>query len=220
MAAIEGFNATGRLLEWSRGQSAEPVTWFSSLPVEVVPLGVPGWSILRFRSDMPLLGEEDSRKEWVYPYLLRESGNRLLLLSSHSELTLKILDLCNIRWRLSSPTIYVPQLVANIVSNPGEFVIGALWARIDAFGRSLRTIALYGDDLGDSALFKDILPRLRPFRVALRNLRLDAEVLSLSIRAEVGFTFSGEHSLQRADDALAFVTATGFLDWDKGHSVI
>jgi hypothetical protein len=91
--------------------------------------------------------------------------------------------------------------------------LSALYAAVDGFGRSVRTVSLFGDDLGGAAMVRGILEYLNPFRVTLRDIRNDLEVLSISTQGEMNFYYRGASSLDAVDKALSHIRRGSFIHW-------
>ena len=80
-------------------------------------------------------------------------------------------------------------------------------------------MALYGADVGDSKLFRDMLSGLQPYRVTLRKVESGQEVVSVGSRGEIGFHFSGKRSLSDTDAALRFLAKGSYIDWNRQLAV-
>jgi hypothetical protein len=177
-----------------------------------------GWYSLTFRSNEPMMGEDKMLvpPPYYYPFLVRVSSGkkRLLLLSLDDSLINKLLALMDWARRIKPAQIKIPDLVKQLTEKPDAYSLSIVFARVDGYGRSLRAISIYGTDLGDAQLFRDILPKLVPFRVQLRNVRTGEEVLQIGTKGEVGFSYRDATTLQKVDKALIFLTRHGFLIWD------
>jgi hypothetical protein len=116
-----------------------------------------------------------------------------------------------------SPLVNIPAITRDLAKRPGTFCMGALHARVEGYGNSLRSLALYGNDLAESKLFFELLPQITPFRVHLRDVRLGYEVLSIGSKGEVGFFYRAYESLKDVDRALTYLTQGGYLSWPFGE---
>jgi hypothetical protein len=149
--------------------------------------------------------------------LVRFSSNktRLLLLSSNDELVDKFLMQSHWKNHVKAAQIMIPDLVRQLTEKPDVYSLGIVYARVDGYGRSLRAISLYGADLAEAQLFRDILPKLVPFRTLLRDVRTGNDILQIGSKGEVGFNYRNPKSLSAVDKALFFLTEKGLLLWDR-----
>jgi hypothetical protein len=152
---------------------------------------------------------------YKYFFLVRESGEHILLLGGHFSLIEILLDKCGLKDYAFCPAIEVPLLVKSLTESPSSYVMSAVYARVQGFGQSLRSVALYGSDVGEARLFRDILDGLQPYRVALRKVESGEEILSVGSRGEVSFHYNGRKSLTEVDGALGFLARSKYIDWGK-----
>ncbi len=206
---------TGNLLAWHRGT---PCNWTALPGITKRPLEPNGWSHVALESSKALLNDEQPDTTcYVYNYLLRESGDRFLVLSSRWELIEPLIQTVGKREVLVSPLVDIPRLTTEIAKKPGRYALAAVYAKVDGFGQALRSVALYGSDLGEAKLFIDLLPQIVPYRVHLRDVRSALEVLSIGSRGEVAFFYRNIQSLRDADAALGFLRHSGYLTWPVDH---
>jgi len=184
--------------------------------IEATVLDVHGWSAIVLHSLTPLIPEAPVEgQDYSYYFLFRESGlQRFLLASTDTKLVDVLLDRLGLRNRVGKPAISISKLVSELSSDPAEYSMSAVHARIEGFGQALRSAAFYGNDVGEAAMFRQLLPKLTPHRVTLRHVARRREVLSASYSADIGFTYSGGTSLRDVDSALRFLSKRGYLDWD------
>ncbi|HKY35310.1 MAG TPA: hypothetical protein VJN18_05180 [Polyangiaceae bacterium] len=216
----QAVNLSGALFSAEqRGGETGYATLLTKAVAKAAPVsGRAQWTQLTYQTARPLLEhEEEGRGPYRYYFLLRPSGTRFLLLGDHSSLPEQLLTHAGLWRSLSRPTIDVAGLVRGITEKPGQYSISTLYARVDAFGHALRTIALFGTDLANARLFRDMLPQLSPYRATLRDVRTRHEILTVGSRGEVGFHFAGGNSLARVDAALAFISQTGHMTWTTGN---
>lgn len=207
------FPATGCLLAPRRAN--DEIAWRELQDVDIKPAGVAGWHNLLLTSSEPLLDEVRLETKYVYPFLLRQSGNRFLLVSSQAILVDFLLERSSLKRRLFCPAIDVADLARELTASPTRYVMSAVFARVEAYGQSLRTIALYGSDVGDSTLFKEVLTGLQAYRVTLRRVESGQEIISVGSRGEISFPFSGKASLVRVDDGLRFLNQANHIHWER-----
>lgn len=214
------FASTGRLYRTRRATDQDFVSEFKKIEMlEVVDLQLTGWFHLTLSSPTPLLREPEIGAGYSYNYLLRRgSGGRYLLVSTHNELVAQLLDRAGVRGTLSSPDVNIPVLVNDLVGNPGEYSMSAVYARVEGYGQSLPSLALYGSDLAEASLFRQMLPAIQPHRVTLRHVSTRSEVLSVASRGEASFQYAGLGSLRGVDAALGFLSRRRYLEWDSDES--
>ena len=208
-----GLPATGYLFTWS-SHSTLPA-WDELPEVAVQPGKRNGWAELTLATSRQLaeIGEPLSDGKYLYHFLLRTSGPRYLLLSSQLVLVEALLDRFSLRERIVRPVVAISKLVEDLVREPREYVLGAIYAEIGGFGENLRKISLFGNDIGGTELFASILPRLQPYRVSIRDVALRREVLSVGRDGEVSFHYSGAASLQHAVTFLSVLTRDNYVAW-------
>jgi hypothetical protein len=184
-----------------------------------------GWHIFEWTTEFDAgidnrkVNEEDGR--FVYLLLLREVEERFLIASTHSDIVQQFISRNRLARLVERPVIDVAGLVKeslfpkNQEQTPSSstYRMGALYAAVDGFGRSVRTISLFGDDLGSASIVRGMLEFLNPFRVTLRDIRSEHEVLSISTQGEINFYYRGATSLDGVDKALGYVRRGNFIHW-------
>ncbi|WP_227243096.1 hypothetical protein [Paraburkholderia caribensis] len=158
---------------------------------------------------------------FTYWLLVREVEERFLLASTHADIVQQFIASNRLARLVEKPVIDVASLVKQTIfpadtdaEQPGApYRLGALYAAVDGFGRSVRTVSLFGDDLGGATLVRGILEYLNPFRVTLRDIRNDLEVLSISTQGEMNFYYRGASSLDAVDKALSHIRRGNFIHW-------
>lgn len=212
-------NMHGKLLAFSNPKRKTPEHWPESLQeiVDQTPLGVDGWLSVTYRSREPLIPTMDvtPAESYQYDFVVRENARRARLLLLSASLELVQLLLRKMKWEaeVRSPLIAVPLLVTFLAERREKYKMGTVFAAVDAFGRSLRTIAMYGDDLADADLFHDVLAHVRPYRVQLRDAVSKEEFMTVGSRGEVSLSGTDPATLSRVDEALAFLTKQNYLQW-------
>lgn len=189
------------------------------------PVSAHGWHLYEWVSEfdagVDARGVSEDGDRYVYPLLLREVEERFLLASTHSEVVQQFITRNRLARSIERPVIDIGGVVRESIfpSTPefsagaSSYKMGALYASVDGFGRSVRTISLFGDDLANAGVVRDMLKYLNPFRVALRETRNEQEVLSISTQGEISFYFRGAASLDGVDKALAHVRRGNFIHW-------
>jgi hypothetical protein len=193
---------------------------WTELPGVTVEKASPSrWLKLHLDSPTPLTSNEAPQVHYHYYFLVRPSGPRFLLVSSHAGLDEQLILRSKGRIAAVRPTIDIPKLVNELTHTPGRYVISALWARVEGFGQTLRSMSLFGTDLAASSLFTEILPLLVAHRVQLRDVSTRTDALSIASRGEVGFQYSGLRSLRAVDQTLSFLSSHHHIEWSISEPV-
>jgi len=212
----EAFTTTGSLLGLRRGSST---TWLQhALSVEQEETGVRGWHRLLWIVNEPLAGEVSTGVEsFSYPFLFRSSSERehALLFGNQGVLVETFLKRCLPKARVFCPALEIPRLVKDLVAEPVQYSMSAIYARVEGYGQNLRTMALYGSDVGNADVLRDLLPALQAYRVTLRRIDTGKEVLSIGSRGEASFLYRGKNSLRNVDAVLRFLTNKRYIDWSR-----
>lgn len=217
--AKRAFTATGAILKGI----AEP---FSEERFRTTPdlayssAGRRGWTEITLTSREPLHGElEVEVGIFRYPFLLRRgTGGRGLLVGPSSRLVVILLNLLSASECTSCPGIDVVRLVRDSAERPTDkYVLGAVFARVEGYGKNLRIISLYGEDLASTELFRSLLASISPYRVTLKTFGTGEEILSVGSRGELNFMYSGSRSLDNIDAALSFLNNEGYIEWEGSY---
>lgn len=195
--------------------------WLSRPEMAIEPSPIKGWTTISLTSSSPLLGEAGGGVDtFRYFFLLRESGKHLLLLGEHLSLVETFIAKFGLREYSFCPAVEIQRLVKSLVECPSSYVMSAVYARVQGFGQSLRSISLYGSDVGDARLFRDIIEGLQPYRVTLRKVETGEEVISIGSRGETSFHYNGPKCLREVDRALQFLAKEKYIDWNKQLSFL
>ena len=214
------FLTTGRLFVVRGLMASEHIDWEANAPGTIRSTkhsGAPGWTHITLTSKISLAKEEDQPSQGLfqYDYWARSAKNgRHILVAGHADLVPHLLKTAMLHDRVSVQEIDIPGLVRDLTLHPGAYVMSAVFARVEGYGLSFRTVLLYGSDLAEAKLFHEFLNVLVPYRVTLRDATTEADVLSAGIRGEVGFPYSDTSSLARADEALRFLADRKFVPWE------
>lgn len=218
MVTFPHFGATGALFMRRRDSPREKVLDIVAMTgLNVVDRPAPGWLGLSITSDTRLGRRTQAPTDEVFThhFLLRAGqDDRFLLVADAPDVAEGLLEARGLSRHFTSPRIDTGALTRALAAKPGEYAMGAVYARTEGYGSTMRTAVFYGHDLAEALLFIELLPRLSPYRVTLRDVSKRIEVLSVSSRGEVSFNFQGSHSLRNSDRALRFLTGRGFLDWE------
>lgn len=196
-----------------RWRETIPVAW-ATLPGVTLVAESAGWISLEFRSQRPLQGEPaGSGDTYRYHALVRRSGPRFLLACDAQNAVYEILRLTGLSARVFSPVIDVARLVRELAATPEFYALGAVFARVEGYGRSFKSIVMYGSDLADARLFRDVLPRTNPYRASLRGLRTKEDIISVGARGEISFHCRGIQGLLEIDAALRYLSGHQYVNW-------
>lgn len=154
-----------------------------------------------------------------YPFIFRQSSDRLILVSSHAA----VVDSFLRRTRLSDisefPRVDIRRVVDHLAygdaGNGREYRMGVLFASLEGYGRALRTIGLWGDDIADARFFNEINSELTPYRVSIRDVRSDREVASIGSQGEVNFYYRGFAHLDQIDRLFKYLTNLNAIAWSR-----
>lgn len=201
-------NVTGLLRSWYRAEADLVVDWVA-LDVKHEPVAsAAGWAVLTLHTQTPLFKDEREQSDgYDYFYLYRASGRHFLVLSSRQELVELLVKKLTRYGPLAGPNVDVPRLVAHLVDEPSRYSVAGLFAKVSGYRSSLESVSLYGSDLASADLFVDLLPKLKPYRVQLRDTHSGQNVLAIGNKGEVSFTYRSAHTLRAVDKTLAFVNA-------------
>ena len=200
----------GFLFAWREGIE-EIVPWEPRNGLQAEELEVKGW--LRLRWLTPPRELQGSKFEHV-DFLVRQGGGRrFLLLGQEHAAVSALLKHIGIDWRVFSPPIDVHRVAGEMINVPAEYALGAVWARVDGYGYSLRTMGFFGSDLAEAGLFRELLPKLTCYQVRLRDVRRGAEVLLVGNRGDIGLHYRGQQSLTDADNVMRFLSRRHYISW-------
>ncbi|MCG7906918.1 MAG: hypothetical protein JAY95_10345 [Candidatus Thiodiazotropha taylori] len=180
---------------------------------------IPGW--YHFVASPEEHWLEDDYSEQIrpsYDFWIREGRlGRFLLVSTKKQLVEILFSNLGLdKWINNTPYIDAPGLVSDLMKTPRTtpYSLGVIWARVEGQGQSLRTIALYGNDLGSSNLFRDELePMISPYRLTLRKHQI-TEIITIGSRGEISFPFQSIETFIDIDDALRVISHDlRRLDW-------
>jgi hypothetical protein len=174
------------------------------------------WEWFEYKSSESLADEDKAgiKGPYTYPLLCRRSGPRLLLLSLNREIVIHLLDheydaFSNLPlFRLS---IAIHDLVRVLVRTPERYVLSFVHARIPAFGSSLRAASFYGDDIGNSKIFRDNLELLNCHTCGLRDVVQGDEIVRLRSDGGISVSSLTSSKLGQAEAALSFVSRNGLI---------
>jgi hypothetical protein len=155
-------------------------------------------------------------------FVLRDGKDRFMLLSQDQAHVQSFLSICGIENRLERPRISISNFVNDLIApvndshdakSGRQYRISTIFAAVDGYGRSLKTMALWGDDLINAELFISLIKKINPYRITVRELLRDVDIASLGSNGEVNFYFRGQSQLQKIDNFFRFLKKRGYIHW-------
>lgn len=224
----EKVHYAGYLYRLTSGRSFVETINSSSSPVLVNEFDTGYWKYFWYKSHKNLLSEAHSPVAqtadgtYDYPFLLRESEDRFILLSLDESLVTGLTKELRIPRVLQKPKIDIEQLVRDLVTPPQrgdnedtgrEYLMARVWASVDGYGRALRSMSFSGDDLAEAQLFSSTLKSVSPFRVILRGIKTNQEIVNIGSNGELSILYRGSRHLDELDKLLKFLTRGGYITW-------
>ena len=208
----------GRLFGWSGDDLAQIETLSQAPNAAFQRRSLEGrWIEITYSTTKPLIVDDEHRTGTIeYRFMFRQSGYHAILVSPASDAVPALLDRLGMVTVIHQPEVQVDTLVRQLVKEPhAQYVIGALFAKVHGFGHALRSIALWGSDVGCTRLFVDILDRLYVYRLELRDVRSGSPIVSIDSHGDLSFSMDGARSLQEVTQALRFLTQRELILWPK-----
>ncbi|WP_143098484.1 hypothetical protein [Variovorax sp. OK605] len=163
----------------------------------------------------------------VHKFLLRDGKDRFMLMTDDHVRVNNFFAICGIENRIERPRVAIASFVKDLVApvnepereRPGRtYRVSSIFASIDGYGRSLKTVALWGDDLLNAALFNTILSQVSPYRVTVRELLRDTDIVSAGSGGEVNFLYRGAAQLRKVDSFFRYLKQHGLIKWAWARS--
>ena len=175
------------------------------------------WEEFIFESDEPLNGEIVNASVFQYGAVCRRSRRRLLLLSPNRTIVEHLLEKRFSKVfvpRLRYVPIAVDDLVRAVVNKPSLYSLTRVYARVPAYGQSLRSVSYYGDDLGEASMFREQMDKLSFFVCGLRSAIEAHELVRLGNDGTVSFFVSQPENrrLREIEKVLNFLKQNDYLD--------
>lgn len=179
------------------------------------PLGIDGWYLLNFVSNVPLLKEPtDLRPPFVYKIVLRTSGKKALLLSPSRKIVNHILDVAlnpSTRKMISKIFIDVDSLSTYVTAEPDEYLLTLVHARVNAFGDALNAVSFYGDDISRASLFREQRELFTAYSCGIRSITSKDELIRLGSSGYISFYLKKSNNGSHIDTVLRYINDKGFL---------
>lgn len=167
---------------------------------------------------------------------IEEEEKRFLMLGLDADTVDNVLEVAGVAGQLIHPRVDVDRLVRELVSpsadlkrvNESEiapedrggrpYLLGSIYAGIEGYGRDLRNVAFFGDNLAEAKLFQRVLGNLSAHRLGVRDIVGERkEILSVSGKGEVSLqTYRGAKHLAAIDSFTQFMRLNGLIDWKDG----
>lgn len=153
--------------------------------------GAPNWFVGTYASKVALTESDNYRRSppFTYPVVSRFSGPKILLLSQTRQIVDAIRNVVSDKAhvRLENVHIAVDKLVKDLARQPGFYAISSVTARVSAFGQSLQSISLYGDDVGEAKYFRDGLSYFNSHTCGLKKSSGGSEIVRFTNEGRVSF---------------------------------
>lgn len=185
-----------------------------------------GWSHFIWKLDQRQidgLGLSGFQSTAPFAFRMRESGNRVLLLSAQLPITQALIDFALRRHRKPRlPSIKLMELICRLedesAATSAKYRLGVVHAKTPGFGNALRNIAFYGDDLLSADYFHSSLSLFDPHRVGVQKLTDDRRMTSVSAVGEVWVSAGDSAALSRLDEFIRFLTQRELIVWAARQS--
>ena len=219
-ASLKGKPLSGGLFVWPKDRTRWP-NWEAINSIKRLQGPVKNWNVVELNSEKPLLGEEANlaSEAFRYVFLVRESENHLLIVSSKSELLPALQQHLKLSFVPGTPRVHVKKLVHSLTHpRHHEYGFSQIYAKVNGDGISLRTVSLFGSDIGGSGLYQLISDKVAAYRVEIRDLATSDSLMSIGTRGEVSFWYNSGRSLTRVEETLRFLNqdwkgSGPFLEW-------
>lgn len=207
---------TGGLFGWRDAASIRGL--LEDAKIEVTESGVQGWKYVRYATKEPFssIPEQNKLDTYEYFFLLRPSGSHSLLVGAEGGMVDVLIQRTTLNEGIYAPRVFVDRLVTDLANSPDDrFLMGGVFARIEGYGNSLRSIALWGADVADAELFHRIRANIAPYRVELRDVKRGSQILSISSRGELTFNYDRPELLLDITTTLKTLHDEGYIEWPK-----
>ena len=119
---------------------------------------LPWWDALELVSHVPLADEPDQAGPYQYPVFALRGFSKIVLLAERrriAEFILRSVLDTSFTPRMRKVAVNLDEVVRYCQDGECEYLITSLTGRFAGPARQLRVISLYGDDVTDSAIFRD-----------------------------------------------------------------
>jgi hypothetical protein len=197
--------------------------------VTIAPISGCKWQTFSLATKVPLTAtgvETNADGSYHYPFLVRISGGRIMLVAREAALIEQVLERSLVIGHVDSPRILIDKAVRDLVFPSGDiapsmagrkYTIGSIYAAVEGYARALRSISLFGDDLAEAELFRYALKQMSVHRAAIRDPATDKELMSVSSNGGVDFHYKGVAHLNAIDALTSFLRANGYIEWRNGR---
>lgn len=189
------------------------------------------WQAFWLRSKVALTGGSGESPDldglFSYPFLIRSSEDRYIIVSREAALVEKFLERGGIGGHVDAPRVQVDKIARELIFpsteiggvTPGrKYTIGAVYAAVEGYARALRAVSFFGDDLAEAELFRYALNQIIVTRIGIRDPVADKELLSISSTGAIDFHFRGPQHLNAIDGLTSFMRANGYIEWRRGKA--
>lgn len=180
------------------------------------------WELYYFYSDIPLNANDDKIYAQEVFNIERKFQNELLFCRAHNHLLIfttgrralnyllevVIASSSSINSLLKPCYIAVDSFVKNISQK--NYILTSISAFYNGANDSLKSMLLYGDDIGDTELFSKNLSLLNIYRCGIRDGGTAEEIISFSTDGSLYFKYN-LHSLQKINMVFRYLKNESFL---------
>lgn len=163
----------------------------------------------------------EATREQPCQFIVRQSSDRFMLLSTHGTIVEAFFRQARMSDLIEFPRIDIGAIVNHLSGTESadgrEYRMGVLFGQLEGYGRALRTIGLWGDDIANAQFFYQIRHQISAYRVSIRDTRSDREVASVGSQGEVSFYYRGLIQLDQTDRLMKFLTGLNVISWSKAN---
>ncbi len=223
MDEYDSYKLSGSLLEWPVKEIGRSDLEHCSALQFHENVGESNWEKFEFTSSEPLRDKDQGESgPFSYVVICRRSGSRIAMLSLNRQIVDHLahqlmLDVFSLRSRRVS--IAVGDLVNELVERPTRYCLSFVYARVPAFGASLRNVSFFGDDLGEASLFRENAHLLNVVNCGIRRTEGGSEIVRLAGDGRISFNMSSSKKVIEVEEVLRFLRKENYLSteiWPEG----
>ncbi len=180
-----------------------------------------GWELYQFTSPLPLQDEDELNVPgpYIYPVFHKQSESRNHLILSVSKSVVEYIK-NNVLPKFFNTSFWtirfdVHKLVKDIIENPKTYSLTSVHTRVDAFGISLKSASFYGEDIGESGLFRHNFEIFSCFTCGLKGSDDPGELISIKSNGRLSFYCESIDQLANIERVLGFIRKGGFYVYSE-----
>ncbi|MEA1647832.1 hypothetical protein UAJ10_02205 [Nitrospirillum sp. BR 11164] len=181
-----------------------------------------GWDFMEFKSNIPLDNEDHGilSPPYLYKIMCRRSGPRVLLLSTGKKIVDVLIEKeinTTLSPNLRPAHLKINDLVHLIVKSPDRYLLTSVYCRTPAYGADLQSLSMFGDDVGNAELFREIMDRMTAYRCGLGRLRDRKEIVRLGSDGAISFFWENERRAKEVESTLNYLKNNNLIetDWNE-----